>query len=241
VVLVNGKLLNQSNNKPVATKIKFIDIDGKVNSAASNSEDGSYQIVVQSGKDYGIVVEGWLPSNEMQRISIPAFTEYSELNYDFSLVQIKKGLILSAGNFFEKNSNKIKPEGLEQFQNIKNLLTEQKGLVFEALIRSGDSYFKKKTYNETYKIKGKTRTRKATLTTESQLLELLDKRKSALIEILETNNIPLKSVNIKVELQVRDPQKNSSKIKTNKKSKSFTIEEVFSENLTISIDKVIKL
>lgn len=240
VVLVNGKLTNITNKKPIATKINFVSTENKVYTAASNSNDGTYQVVLQSGMDYYVVVEGWLPQAESRFITIAPHNEYAELGYDFQVEQLKKGITILSGNFFEKNSANIPADVKEKFHILKNLFKEQKGLSFEAVIKSSDSYFKSKKVKETYEHKGKKKTRMATVTSEIQLNELLDKRKQALMDILQEFEIPLKSVNIKTELIVLPSGKEKSRVKTKTKKKSISVEELFSENLSIKIDKVMK-
>ncbi|MBX3043033.1 MAG: hypothetical protein KIT33_02195 [Candidatus Kapabacteria bacterium] len=240
VVLVQGKLINKSNNKPIGTKIKFIDDEGKEITSSSNSGEGDFQIVVPSGKKYDVIIEGWLQEKDIQKIDIPVYNSYSELGYEFLLTPLKQGISLASGAFFEKNSEKFNSNFDEVVSELKKLLKHQKGIILEAKISSADSYFKSYKVKENYlDKKGKKKVRDKTVTTEVQLNDLLDKRKLALEEILSSHNIPLKSVNISTELIV-NPPKPKVKVKTKGKNKSVSLDELFSENLIITIAKVMK-
>lgn len=239
VVLVSGKIIDTETGKPVTTKVKFIDDNGKAISTPTNSNDGAFQQVLTSGNSYQVVVEGWLTNNEQKILKIPAFTEYAELGYDFKVKKLQEGLVVSANNFFEKNSEKIKPDAVEEIKSIKELMKNQVGLVFEVTINSSDSYFKKKVVKESYIQKGRKKTRNGTVTTETQLNELLDKRKNAFIELLKELQIQPKNFNIKTELVVIPP-KPKAKINTKSKSKQVHVEELFADNLIIKIEKVMK-
>ena len=239
VILINGKIINTENGKPIAAKVKFIDENGKVHSSSSNSNDGVFQQVLPSGFTYSVFIQGWLTNKELSKIVVPKYSEYAELGYEFRVTELKKGLIISATNFFEKNSDVIKPDAIETLKSIKGLNSTQSGLVFEATINSGDSYFQKKTVKESYTEKGRKKTRNVVLTPEKQLNELLDKRKEKLISMLNELQIQQNNVNIKTELIVHPP-KPKAKVKTKSKSKVISTDEIFADNLIIRIDKVMK-
>jgi hypothetical protein len=239
VVLMNGKIVNAENGKPVTAKVKFVDENGKVHSSSSNSSDGVFQQVIPSGYTYSIFFDGWLTENVVNKIVVPKYSEYSELGYEFKVTEIKQGLLISKTNFFEKNSDKINPEAKETLQSLKDLIVNQKGIVFEVSINSADSYFQKKTVKESYTEKGRKKTRNVVISTEKQLLELLDKRKENLINLLDELKIHQKSINMTTELIVVQP-KPKAKIKTKSKSQILSTDEIFADNLIIRVDKVMK-
>lgn len=238
VVLVKGNLNELSGNKPIGSKIRFIDSDNKESMVNSNSLEGEYQSVLQSGKTYRVVVDGWIVDEENRVLNIPEYDQYAELVYNFKLKKIEAGLKLYSNSFFEKNSAELSDKSSVALDLVSDMIRSQKGIVFEFIISSEDSYFKSIKKTETYKdSKGKNKSRKVTVTTEEQLLNLLEKRKEVILEKLKERNISSKSVNFKLDLIVKKPLPN---VKVKAKGKLAKLDDLFTNNLVIKIDRLMK-
>jgi hypothetical protein len=238
MVLLNGKIIDKSTGKPVATKVKFIEKSGKVHQSNSNSIDGIFQQVMPAGIEYSVIIEGWIPEEKLRKLSVPNYQEYTEFGFEYNVDKIDVGTILASGSIFQSNSSEIKSEFEPLFDYIKEVNKSKKGLIFDAKISTADSYFAPKTISEKYVVKGKSKTRKVTLTTETQLTKLIDDRQTKLIVKFENMGINSKNLNFTPELVIKKPKPNS---KVKSKSKTLSVEEIFSNNLTIKIERIINL
>ncbi len=246
IVLMNGKLTEKSTGKPIAAKIKFFDKSGKEHSSNSNSNDGAFQQVLPAGNEFTVVVVGWIVSPEKRKFVIQDYSEYTEFEKDFDLVEIKPGITLNTAKLFEKNSSGINSESDDFFKYLKLMSKNQNGVIFEAAINSADSYFETKTVKIQVTEKGKRKTKSIKTTTDEQLTQLLNQRKVEFLNKLTEFSIPEKSVNIRTELVINKP-KPKAKVKSKKKSKKKSIQVIdttpgiFPDDVTLKIDKVIKL
>lgn len=238
IILINGKLIDKANGKPISTKVRFIDSTGKEHSSNSNSIDGIFQQVLPSGNSYTMIVDGWVLDYNQRNIVVNDYTEYTEFGYEYQVTKLAAGLVLASGHIFKKNSSELIPESDVLFNYIKELNKTQKGLVFSADISSSDSYFKPRSKTVKIVEGGKSKSRKIQQSTEAILKDLLDDRKSVLLEKMKELGINPKNVNVKTDLIVKKPMPNI-KVKTGKKL--VKIDDVFSKNLDIKIERIMKL
>jgi len=102
VVMVSGKVLNAKTNEPISANISYQLLpEGKeVGIASSNPNDGSYKIVLPSGKKYAFSASapGFIAVNENMDLS--ELKEYKEVTKDLFLVPIEVGQTVRLNNIF---------------------------------------------------------------------------------------------------------------------------------------------
>ncbi len=239
MVLLNGKIIDKATGKPIATKIKFTDEKGTVHQSNSNSIDGVFQQVLPAGTKLNIIIEGCLIDENQKVLNVPNYDEYTEFGIEYKVDKIDVGFVIATGSIFEKNSTELKAEHKSLFDYIKTIDKSKIGLVYNVNISSSDSYFAPKTVTEKIVEKGKTKTKKRQITSEEQLENLLTKRKEALIQHFLNIGIRAKNLNFTTELIVKKPNP-KAKLKT-KSNKTLNFDDVFSNNLTIKIERIMKL
>lgn len=238
VVLISGTISKFDDGKPISSKVKFINSQGVVFEAKSNSDDGSYQQVLPVGEQYSLIVEGYLQSDHEFVLNLKNINMYSEMSRDIKVIALREGLELVSIDAFVDNDSKTH-DSIKIYMNyLKHILTHQKGLHLELVVNSSDSYFKDKKVKKTFTEKGKNKTKTITLKNKDQLTDLLDLRVQAIKDLIKENKIQERNAVVSTDLVLTSAPK---PVKKSKKSKTPTppAKPVF--DLTIKIAKVMKL
>ncbi|MBS4001569.1 MAG: hypothetical protein KGZ71_13920 [Desulfobulbaceae bacterium] len=237
VVLISGIVKNIEDERIISTKIKFINSDGVVFEAKSNSVDGAYQQVLPVGEQYSIILEGFLLLDHAVLLNLKNVSKYSEMSRDLNVLKLTEGLELLKIDAFNDNDSETHDSLLTYIKFIKHLLSHQKGLHIDLVINSSDSYFKDKKVKKTVTEKGKKKTKTVTLKNKEQLTELLDLRAEVLREMIKNNNIQERNASVSTDLIITTAPKPVKKTKS--KTPPPPKEPVF--DLTVKIAKVMKL
>jgi hypothetical protein len=238
VVLVSGIVKNVEDGSIITTKVKFINSEGLVFEAKSNSTDGSYQQVLPVGEQYSIIIDGYLLTDHAVLLNLQNVTKYHEMTRNLDVIKLTAGLELLKIDAFVDNDSKTH-DSLHTYINfLKHILTHQKGLHIDLVINTGDSYFKDKKVKTTVIEKKKKKNITVTIKNKEQLTELLDLRAEVLRELIKNNKIQERNASVStdlIETTAPKPVKSTKKSKTPPPPK----EPVF--DLTVKISKVMKL
>jgi len=112
VVLIYGKVLNDSTKKPISAKITYEDLTtGKeIGIAQSDPTTGEYKIVLPYGKKYGFRADAKNYLSESENIDLTSVKEYKEIEENLTLVPFKVGETIVLNNiFFAQASAKLLP------------------------------------------------------------------------------------------------------------------------------------
>ncbi|MBK7312181.1 MAG: OmpA family protein [Sphingobacteriaceae bacterium] len=125
VVLVSGKVLNKKTNQPLSANIKYFDLktNEDAGGAISNPTTGEYNIILQTGKQYGFRAEkeSFYAVNDM--LDLTAITSYKEIRKDLFLVPIEVGQSIRLNNvFFDFNKSELKPESFSELDRLVDFL-----------------------------------------------------------------------------------------------------------------------
>ncbi|MCO5252059.1 MAG: hypothetical protein M9949_11665 [Candidatus Kapabacteria bacterium] len=238
IVLISGLVKNVEDGSVISTKVKFINSEGVVFEAKSNSADGSYQQVLPVGEQYSIIIEGYLLTDHAVLLNLQNLTKYYEMTRNFDVIKLTEGFELLKIDAFVDNDSKIH-DSLNTYINfLKHILTHQKGLHIDLVINTGDSYFKNKKVKQTVIEKKKKKTKTVTVKNKEQLSELLDLRAEVLRDLIKNNKIQERNASVSTDLIETTAPK---VVKKKKKSKTPPPpkEPVF--DLTVKISKVMKL
>ena len=107
MILVTGRVLNNSNQEGVESIINYYDLfDGRfLGEARSDPADGSYSIVLAAGESYSFLAqkEGFFSISE--RIDVLSIDEYMEIERDLLLGPLKEGSTIRLNNIFSIRFN----------------------------------------------------------------------------------------------------------------------------------------
>jgi outer membrane protein OmpA-like peptidoglycan-associated protein len=134
VVLIFGRVLNSKTNEPVAADIMYYDLDTNVEAgiASSGPADGSYKIVLPSGKRYGFLAERKEFVSVSDNIDVSHLTEYSEIERNLALAPIEKGLTIRLNNiFFDFAKSDLLPTSYADLDRLAKVLSEYPNMQIE--------------------------------------------------------------------------------------------------------------
>jgi len=134
VVLIYGKVLNDSTNKPISAKITYEDLTtGKeVGVAQSDPITGEYTIVLPYGKKYGFRAEAKNYLSESENIDLTGVKEYKEIEENLYLVPFKVGEVIVLNNvFFTQASAKLLPTSDAELDRLVVILTKNPTMEIE--------------------------------------------------------------------------------------------------------------
>jgi outer membrane protein OmpA-like peptidoglycan-associated protein/tetratricopeptide (TPR) repeat protein len=134
LTLLKGKILDDATKQPVEASIILTDItkNEQLATFTSNSATGKYLVSLPSGKNYGIAVkaEGYLFHSE--NFDIPASSGYQEVEKDIYLKKIEVGKEIVLKNiFFDFAKATLRPESVNELENLKQLMNENPTLKIE--------------------------------------------------------------------------------------------------------------
>jgi hypothetical protein len=231
---------NVEDGSVISTKVKFINSEGVVFEAKSNSADGSYQQVLPVGEQYSIIIEGYLLTDHAVLLNLQNLTKYYEMTRNFDVIKLTEGFELLKIDAFVDNDSKIH-DSLNTYINfLKHILTHQKGLHIDLVINTGDSYFKdKKVKQDCYRERRKRNNITVTVKNKEQLSELLDLRAEVLRDLIKNNKIQERNASVSTDLIETTAPKVVKSTKKKSKTPPPPKEPVF--DLTVKISKVMKL
>lgn len=102
VTLVYGKVLNAKTNAPLSAEIRYGDLetDKEIGRATSLAADGSYKIVLTSGKSYSFLASRQNFVTVSENINIEESDEYQEIERNLYLAPIEVGQTVLINNIF---------------------------------------------------------------------------------------------------------------------------------------------
>ncbi|MFC2129859.1 hypothetical protein ACFLSQ_00335 [Bacteroidota bacterium] len=236
VVLIQGKVINNASGGTVSTTILFIDEKGKKVTGKSNSIDGTYQQVLNSGSTYCVLFKGYLSVEGDLKIDIPLDSKYEELNRDFTVKPIAAGTELFNFKMFEPNESVVTNNAY--ILQVKHFIDINPGAKIEVKISSYDSWFNStKKSVEKVNRKGKKYKKRVTFSTKAQLSDLIDARIDALNKEFKANKVFLKEKAFTKNLRVVSPKKKREKRKVPGKKRKYEYFTPDFPNVTISLIK----
>lgn len=134
VVLIQGRVLNSKNNRPLQAMIRFDDLStGKeVGEARVDPKTGEYKIALPAGKNYGYhaAASGFLSVNE--NLELKNLKEYSELKKDLVLVPIEIGESIQLRNvFFVQSKAQLMPESYPELDRLVKIMKDNPTIEIE--------------------------------------------------------------------------------------------------------------
>jgi outer membrane protein OmpA-like peptidoglycan-associated protein len=113
VVIIKGKTLDAKTNKPIATEVVFESLgDGKKQgSVQSDSITGEYQIILNSGINYGFYAKNDDGYPVSEHLDLTKLDTYREMTKDLTIERIDSGSTISMQNiFFDVNEFTLREE-----------------------------------------------------------------------------------------------------------------------------------
>lgn len=219
-ILLQGKVIDITNGKPVGTSIYFINTKGKPSLCLSNSLDGSYQQALPSGEVYYVIIKGYLPESNELKFGFSTISQYEEITSNIYIKPFQSKIELFKFKFFNPNDSVVINKQFIEF--IKIFRTFNPEIKLNFIISSYDSWLDN-TKRKVEKIdkKGKVTYKNESYTTKDRLSDLLDARINNLRNELKDNGVVFKKEAFIKDLKVvTQSKKQMKKTMTSKSGKS---------------------
>ncbi|NOT76533.1 MAG: OmpA family protein [Cyclobacteriaceae bacterium] len=134
VVLVRGRTLDAKTKQPISANILIDNLttNKEVGEAVSEPKNGSYQITLPYGANYGFhaAALGHLSVNE--NLELTTISKYTEIEKDLYLLPIIAGQVLQLNNvFFEQAKPVLKPESYAELDRLITIMQENPTMEIE--------------------------------------------------------------------------------------------------------------
>jgi len=133
ITIFKGKVFDELTKQPLETEISIVDnVTGEKVSDVTSGADGSFLIVLNSGKNYGIAVvkKGYLFHSE--NFDLPPSSDYQEVEKEVLLKKAALGTRIVLRNiFFDFNKSTLRKESTKELERLMGILKENPTLKVE--------------------------------------------------------------------------------------------------------------
>lgn len=232
--LVQGKVIDDGG-KPVSAELFFTPESGRTIRCKSNSSDGSYQQIIEPGKNYLIIVKKYIPVE--RRIALSTPSSYQEITKDIQVKTIETGMELDRLSAFKSNDTLVDTEMAKAFDYMKKLLDNNLHMDVVITVSSEDSFFKSKRVKQYYTDKrGRRRYKRVRLSAEDQANALIDARIASITEYFAGQKKYRKRVSFERKLVVKNPPKRKKRRRGKKNTPVVENAPVY--NIYVSVGKL---
>ena len=134
VTLVYGKVINQKTGEPLSAEIRYSDLetDKEIGRATSLASDGSYKLVLASGKSYSFLASKENFITVSDNLTIPETGNYSEIERNLYLAPIEVGqTVLIKNIFFDFGKATLRETSFPDLNRIVDLLNKYAEMTIE--------------------------------------------------------------------------------------------------------------
>lgn len=134
VTLVYGKVLNQKTQEPLSAAIQYGDLDTgeEIGRATSLASDGSYKLVLTSGKSYSFLASKDNFITVSDNLTIPEANGYTEIERNLYLAPIEVGQTVLINNiFFDFGKSSLRETSYADLNRLVDLLNRYSDMTIE--------------------------------------------------------------------------------------------------------------
>ncbi|OGU17388.1 MAG: hypothetical protein A2X61_05690 [Ignavibacteria bacterium GWB2_35_12] len=230
VALIQGKIIDKDTGQPVGTSFRFTSESGKKNQSQSTANDGSYQVVLNSGENYYLSIKEYVVVEPSSYFQIPPNSSYAEVTQNIYVRKVTPGVELFRFKAFEPNSKTLLEKARQTFIEVKNFMAMNPNINLKLIISSADSWFNGTTRKVAYiDKKGRKKTKTVKVSSQEMLTEFSKARYDEILKHFSELNIPTGHT-----IFVEDKSSSSRK----KKGKAQVADI---PNVKISVNKILDL
>ncbi|MEQ8474408.1 MAG: OmpA family protein [Marinoscillum sp.] len=134
VTLVQGKVLNSKTNEPIKANITYYDLDSdkEIGRASSLEADGSFNIVLTSGKSYSFLAAKDNYITVSENVTIAESDDYQEIERNLYLAPIEVGQTVLINNiFFDTGKASLRETSFADLNRLVGLLNKYPNMKIE--------------------------------------------------------------------------------------------------------------
>jgi hypothetical protein len=141
-VLVKGKVTDEFTGKPMGIDIVFENDKGTKIKIKSNSDNGTYEQLLEAGETYGIILSNYDIIRQKEKIIVDTTKNFKEQSRNFVVKQLTVGRTVLSLDGFEPNTFDLNQGCKDKLDEIETLLKFNRSVKLEFRITSHDSYSK---------------------------------------------------------------------------------------------------
>jgi outer membrane protein OmpA-like peptidoglycan-associated protein len=127
VVLISGQVLHKDTKKPIEARIIYYDLNTneEIGVAHSSSQDGSYSIILPSGKNYSFMAEMEDYYAIGQHFNVKSLSQFTKVEMDLVLAPIEVGQKIELNNiFFDEAKSELIQTSFYELNSLVTLLNK---------------------------------------------------------------------------------------------------------------------
>lgn len=141
-ILLHGKIIDETTGEPIGTSFEFRLPNGEKITVLSNSKDGSYQQILNSGTTYEVVFYNDTILRQIEKYTTIETEKYTEEYKDFRVKKLVKGRIIYKIAGFSRGSSNLNSSIMTFFTDFEQKLRFNRFLKVEFIVNAHDTYFK---------------------------------------------------------------------------------------------------
>ena len=147
-VLIKGHITDEFSGKPLGVSVEFRVKDGEKVKIQSNSIDGSFQQIVNSGDTVEIIFSSKEIVRKSETIAVERYSNYKEIIHDFQVKKLSPGLHLFTILAFNEKSSQLNSTAQNLFNQLQDIMLFNRNVKFEIVINANDLYTKPQSTTE---------------------------------------------------------------------------------------------
>ncbi len=190
-ILLKGKIFDEFTGKSMEINIEFKTESGKKFKIKSNSLDGSYEQIFNSGENVEIIFTNWNITRKINKLSIKDTTKYCEQHQNFYVKKYVQGNSVFSFNLFEPNSANLSADAPAKIDSLKDMLLFSRNIKIELRTNGHDTY--KQTRTVQTPTKATKKKSKKPETTQEPIVIVKDPDMNALKDLVDRRTATLQN------------------------------------------------
>lgn len=162
-IVVKGILKDELTGVPIEANIEFRTPDGRRFKSKSNSLDGKFEQVFNSGEEVDVILTNYDVVKKTIPFKVIDTIAYTEQKVEFTAKKLQFGSKLFKLNMFEPNSATLNPAFKTYLDSLKDFMMFNRNFKINISVNSHDTYSKEKIVTEAPKSAPKKKSKKPEL------------------------------------------------------------------------------
>lgn len=139
-ILVKGVVTDENTGEPMSVEMEFKDSKGREFKIRSNSVDGTFSQVVESGETYEVMLNEWDVFRKETTFRSPDTDVYIETEHNFTVVKMNPGAKVATPELFAKGEANFSAAGLAFVKDFGRDLRFNRSANFAISVNAADTY-----------------------------------------------------------------------------------------------------
>jgi hypothetical protein len=147
-VMLKGQVVDKFTGEPMQVTIDLRDAQGnKIIKFKSNSKDGTFQQLLEAGKEYKMIFMNYDILRETRTIKIKDSENYDEEEFTFEIPRLEKGVEICGYDAFSGSSAQLSNEAKQRLDELKKQMRFNRSVKFDLFISAKSKSLETKRIN----------------------------------------------------------------------------------------------